>query len=86
MKDNKIILNNVEEIKKFVDIGVSVFCDNINYIVMKDSKKHYIIHYIHTDYYIGLTGREGTKYENILNGVEFFYFANDPALNLPDEF
>lgn len=66
----------IAEIKSLVDAGVTVYCDNEGYIVIKDKAGQYLIHYQGSDYYIGLHGLEGTEFENKLNtdfkGV-FFY-------------
>jgi len=66
------ILNTIEKIKLAVDCGDNVFCDNQGYRVLKDECGGYYITYTATGYSVGLHGREGTAYENKLNGTTFF--------------
>ena len=66
------IINTIEGIKSAVDSGVDVFCDNQGYRVLKDKCGYYYITYTATGYSVGLHGREGTAYENKLNGTTFF--------------
>lgn len=76
----------IVEIKALVDLGVTVYCDNEGYIVLKDGIGQYLIHFKGSDYYINLHGLEGTEFEHTLNtdlkGV--FYFEELSAVsNLP---
>jgi hypothetical protein len=65
----------ISEIKQAVDKGKRVFADTESYIVIKDTSDNYLIKYIGKgtgDWYCGLHGREGTKYENQLNANKFY--------------
>tara|TARA_R100001244_G_C5074422_1_gene112246 strand:+ start:24 stop:242 length:219 start_codon:yes stop_codon:yes gene_type:complete len=64
------MLETIEDIKKAVDDGRTVKCDNGNYTVVKDSGQYFIT-YDYSDYCIGLHGMEGTKFERNLNGENF---------------
>jgi len=64
-------LHTINEIKSAVDAGHDVRCDNGHYEVIKDSIGQYLIHFMGSDYYIGLHGREGTEYADHLNGANF---------------
>ena len=66
------ILNTIQEIKMAVDSGNNVFCDNQGYRVLKNEPSDYYITYTATGYSVGLHGREGTAFENKLNGTKFF--------------
>lgn len=68
-------LNTIEEIKAAVDNGEPVTCNGGGYWVIKDSIGQYLIHFPPTNNYIGLHGREGTKYERQLNGDGFISHA-----------
>lgn len=70
MKHN---LNTIPEIKAAVYAGKTVLCDGGGYEVIKGKSNDYYIHFITTDYYIGLHGMAGTEYENKLNGENFYY-------------
>lgn len=65
-------LISIAEIKKAVDDGKEVYCDNDSYRVLKDGIGQYLIVCSMNNYCIGLHGMEGTKYENQLNGTKFF--------------
>ncbi len=65
-------LNTIEEIKAAVDAGEEVRAGNDGYEVIKDSIGQYLIHHIGSDYYIGLHGRAGTKYAEVLNASDFY--------------
>lgn len=62
-------LINAEEIKKAVDEGHKVFCDTKGYEVVKSTKGDYSINFINSDYFIGLTWKDGQT----LNGSKFWY-------------
>lgn len=61
-----------QEIIQAVNEGKRVFCGNRNYEVIKDSKGQFLIEYAKGKHYVGLHGLEGTQYENVLNGSNFF--------------
>ena len=63
-----ISLCTADEIRAVVDTGRPVYCGNTGYIVLKDTIPQYLIHHIGTNYYIGLTHRDGQT----LNGTDFF--------------
>lgn len=58
------------EIKEALSKGNTVYWKNENYQVIKDSLGQYLIHSKCNDSYIGLYGKKGTKFENIMNGKE----------------
>lgn len=61
-------LHTIPEIKEAVDAGEDVRAGNDNYRVIKDKLGQYLIHFTGSPpNWIGLHGREGTKYENELN-------------------
>lgn len=60
-----------QQIREALDIGKTVTCDGGRYEVIKDNIGQYLIHFKGSDYYIGLTGRKGTPYEDVLNGRDF---------------
>ena len=64
--------NSIKEIKAAVDAGKTVYVDSDGYQVIKESIGQYLIHFTGSDYYIGLHGREGTQFENNLNGTHFY--------------
>lgn len=68
----KINLTTIEEIKKAVDQGYLVNCGTIAYKVIKDDLDQYLIVCTINQYTIGLHGQAGTKYENKLNGQDFY--------------
>ena len=68
----RVTLDSIAQIKAAVDMGFPVRCDTDGYEVIRDSIGQYLIHFIGSDYYIGLHGREGTAYENKLNGSLFY--------------
>ena len=65
-------LKTIPEIKAAVDAGERVYCDTLGYEVIKDGIGEYLIHFIGSDYYIGLHGKKGTEYAERLNGSHFF--------------
>lgn len=69
----------LEEIKRAVESGEQVCHGNDSYRVIKDKLRdggyQWLIHYIHTDYYIGLTWADGKT----LNGKpDDFYILKQP--------
>lgn len=68
---NRVYLSTIEEIKKAVDTGKTVYADTAYYTVVK-GKFEYLIK-ANNGHYIGLHGQVGTKFENVLNGVKFWY-------------
>ena len=65
----KIFLKNAKDIKQAVKNGKKVFCDNGGYIVIRCTNDEYLINFINSDYYIGLTWKDGKT----LNGSKFWY-------------
>jgi hypothetical protein len=68
----RINLTTIEEIKNAVDKGKTVYVDTAFYTVIKGKHNEYFIK-ANNGYIIGLHGQVGTKYENVLNGVKFWY-------------
>lgn len=64
-----VFLTNAYDIKKAVKEGKKVFCDTLGYEVIRCKNDEYLINYINTDYYIGLTWKDGKT----LNGQKFWY-------------
>ena len=62
----------INEIKKAVDEGKTVFADTESYIVIKDNKEQYLIKCLLNNWYCGLHGLEGTTSENKLNANKFY--------------
>lgn len=61
-------LETAAEVRAAVDLGLDVRAGNDNYRVIKDSIGQYLIHFTgHPENWIGLTGREGTVWEDQLN-------------------
>ena len=60
----------VKEIKQAVDDGIRVEMSNGNYVVIKDRIGQYLIKCLDNDHVVGLSGLEGTKYENVTNFPE----------------
>lgn len=71
----KVIVETKEEIKLAVESGFKVFADTKAYEVIKDRIGQWLIVYSPNKHTVGLHGREGTEYENNLNGQKFFYFV-----------
>ena len=69
-------LYTVQEIKKAVDEGKTVYSDNEAYTVKKNKFGNYNIICSLNGYCIGLHGMEGTQSENKLNGTNFYYKNN----------
>jgi len=63
-----IIYHNADEIKKAINNNIKIYADNKSYIVIKDKIGQYLIHFINSDYYIGLTWQDNKT----LNGKVFF--------------
>ena len=68
---NKLILKTKQEICTAVDSGYTVHSDTPAYTVIKHAKKGYLISCVN-GHSVGLSGEEGTEWENVLNGTEFF--------------
>ena len=67
---------SIEEIKKAINKGKSVFWHHEGYEVIRDKFNRYLIYCHMNSHCIGLHGLEGTEYENVLNGDEKeFYIA-----------
>lgn len=71
-----IELHTAQEIKKAVDEGKTVYSGNEAYTVVKDKLGQYLIKCSLNGYCVGLSGQEGTQYENKLNGTNFYYKNN----------
>lgn len=71
-----IELHTVQEIRKAVDEGKTVYSGNEAYTVQKNKFGNYNIICSLNGYCIGLSGLEGTQYENKLNGTNFYYKVN----------
>jgi hypothetical protein len=67
------VLNTPQEIKEAVNQGKEVYAGSSIYKVIKDSKDQFLIKCTINGYCIGLTGQEGTPYENVLNSRENFF-------------
>ena len=67
------VLNTPQEIKEAINAGKTVYAGSSIYEVIKDNKGQYLIKCTLNDYCVGLTGQEGTPYENVLNSTENFY-------------
>lgn len=65
-------LTTIQEIKQAVDQGKEVYADSALYKVEKNKYGQYYIKCTSNGHCIGLTGHEGTAYENQLNGFSFF--------------
>ena len=65
----KTTLNTAEEIRQAVNAGKTVYAGTPAYQVIKDKIGQYLIHYINSDHYIGLTWNDDTT----LNGNEFYF-------------
>lgn len=67
-------ITTIEEIKKAVDSGLDVRCDNNRYVVLghKPTGRYYIVDKYNASYSIGLHGKPGTDFENVLNGTHFY--------------
>jgi len=70
----KTTLNTPEEIKSAIDAGKTVYAGSGIYLAIKDTKGQYLIKCTANGSCVGLTGAEGTKYENRLNGSDFHTF------------
>lgn len=64
-----VFLTNADDIKKAVKDGKQVFCDSTGYEVIRCNNDEYLINFINSDYYIGLTWKDGKT----LNGEKFWY-------------
>jgi hypothetical protein len=69
-------LTDINDIKKMVDEGKTVYSSNEAYQVIKDSKGQYMIKCTLNGYCIGLHGAVGSEYENKLNGTNFYIKNN----------
>lgn len=66
------VLNTPQEIREAVNQGKEVYAGSSLYKVIKDSKDQFLIKCTINGYCVGLTGQEGTPYENRLNADNFF--------------
>jgi len=69
----QVELTTVQEIKKAVDEGKTVYMENEAYQVIKDKIGQYMIKCTLNGYCIGLHGAVGSQYEDKLNGTNFYY-------------
>lgn len=70
-------METITEIKAAIDAGKAVKCGSDAYDVIKDTLGQYLIVCNLNGYTVGLHGVEGTQYENVLNGKDF-YIKLDP--------
>ena len=63
------------EIRRAIDEGRKVELYDGAYEVIKDSTGQYLIHCICNDNYIGLSGMEGTEYEDVTNYPEKDFYV-----------
>lgn len=71
----QIELKTIPEIKQAVDEGKTVHAGSDGYIVKKKSgSNEYIIVCKFNNHIIGLHGAVGSKYENDLNGSDFYFY------------
>lgn len=76
----KVELTTKAEIIEAVDAGKDVYCDGGGYKVIKDSKGQFLIKSNINGRCIGLSGDEGTEYENVLNGTDFYVEVTENAV------
>jgi len=57
-----------QQIRDLTDAGVTVYCGNTGYEVIKDNIGQYMIRCKSNDYCVGLTWQDGVT----LNGTDFF--------------
>lgn len=74
----KTALITIQQIKDAVDAGLPVKADSDAYSVVKAKTGEYLIICSLNGYTIGLHGLTGTKYENVLNGSNFYYEDKQP--------
>lgn len=67
----------IDEIKKAIDEGKKVFWASQVYPVIKDKNGEYLITCSLNGHCIGLHGKPGTKYENVMNGRESEFFIKN---------
>jgi hypothetical protein len=65
---------NIKQIKRAIALDINVYWKSKAYQVIKDECNQYLIRCNLNDHCIGLHGRKGTKYENVLNGQEQDFF------------
>jgi hypothetical protein len=65
-------LYTIKEIKDAVDKGLKVKSVNDVIDVIKDKNGNYLLVSSLNQFTIGLHGKEGTKYETVLNGTNFY--------------
>jgi hypothetical protein len=65
----------IEDIKTAVDLGYTVYSDSKSYTVIKKGDGYFISY--HGGGMIGLHGQEGTEYERVLNGKNFWIEGDD---------
>lgn len=68
----KVELITKKEIIEAVNSGKKVYCGGGGYEVIKDSKGQYLIICMSNNHCVGLSGTDGTQYENVLNHSDFY--------------
>jgi DNA repair protein RadC len=76
----KVALKTKAEIIEAVNAGKDVYCMGGSYKVVKDNKGQYLIKANSNGRCIGLSGDEGTEYENVLNGTDFYVEVTENAV------
>jgi DNA repair protein RadC len=76
----KVELTTKAEIIEAVNSGKDVYCEGGGYKVIKDSKGQFLIKSNINGRCIGLSGDEGTEYENVLNGTDFYVEVTENAV------
>ena len=75
MNHNRIsIPDDKELICTLVDMGINVYSGNDSYQVIKDPLNRHLIVHKPNGYSVGLSGLDGTQYEHVLNGTDFYYY------------
>lgn len=76
----KVSLTTKAEIIEAVNAGKDVYCMGGGYKVIKDSIGQYLIKFTGNGSCVGLSGQDGTQYENVLNGKDFYFEAEEPSV------
>lgn len=66
-------LTTLQEVKDAIDAGKDVRCFNDSYKAFKDNIGQYLIEYTPNGHTVGLTGRAGSQFVNILNSNPPYY-------------
>ena len=81
----KVALKTKAEIIEAVNSGKDVYCEGGGYKVIKDSKEQYLIECMSNKSCIGLSGQDGTQYENVLNARGFYYMESEAVAPTVEE-